>query len=131
MSKGFYQLVLYLNKKSKIKIGKKGEYLFPKGYYIYTGSAQNYLEARVKRHLRKDKSKFWHIDYLLPYCKILKVIANNEKQKEVETECRLNQSLLELKDARIVMKGFGSSDCRCPSHLVYFKKANPITLLYK
>lgn len=131
MSKGFYQLVLYLDRKSQIKIGKKGEHLFLKGYYIYTGSAQNGLEARVRRHLRKEKKKFWHIDYLLPYGKILKVIAYNEKKREVETECSLNQRLLRLKDARVVIKGFGSSDCRCPSHLVFFKKANPITLLYK
>lgn len=124
MSKGFYQLVFYLGEKSKIKIGKKGEHIFPNGYYIYTGSAQNGLEARVKRHLRKDKRKFWHIDYLLPYCKIRKVIAYHGKQKGIETECRLNQNLLKSKDAIVAMKGFGSSDCRCPAHLVHFSGAN-------
>ncbi len=127
MSKGLYQLVLYLDKKSRIKIGKKNECLFPKGYYIYTGSAQSGLEERVKRHLRGKKKNFWHIDYLLPYCKILKVIT----YKEVKTECRLNQRILKLKDAKIIMKGFGSSDCQCLSHLFFFKKANPITLFYK
>ncbi len=74
MSKGFYQLILYKDKESKIKIGKKGDANFPEGYYIYTGSALNGLEGRIKRHLRKHKEKFWHIDYLLPYCKILKVV---------------------------------------------------------
>jgi len=29
MSKGFYQLILYKDKESKIKIGKKGETNFP------------------------------------------------------------------------------------------------------
>lgn len=124
MTKGFYQLVLYLDRKSRIKIGKTCEYIFSKGYYIYTGSALNNLEGRIKRHLRNKKKKFWHIDYLLPYCKILKVITYNQILKKVGTECQLNKKLLEKKGAEIVMKGFGSSDCRCPVHLVYFSRTS-------
>jgi hypothetical protein len=47
MTRGCYQLFLYLDRKSRIRIGKKGEYDFPKGYYIYTGSALNGLEGRT------------------------------------------------------------------------------------
>jgi Uri superfamily endonuclease len=123
MTRGCYQLLLYLDRKSRIKIGKKGEYDFPKGYYIYTGSAQNGLEGRINRHLRKEKKNFWHIDYLLPHCKILKVILYHQSKKNAVTECELNKKLLKGKSSIVVVKGFGSSDCRCPSHLVYFTKS--------
>jgi len=122
MTRGCYQLLLYLDRKSRIKIGKKGEYDFPEGYYIYTGSAQNGLEGRINRHLRKEKKNFWHIDYLLPHCRILKIIQYNKMRKNSDEECELNKILLRRKDVKIVVKGFGSSDCRCPSHLGYFKR---------
>jgi len=131
MTKGLYQLVLYMDKRTQIEIGKKGEYIFPKGYYIYTGSAMNNLQGRIKRHRRNRKKKFWHIDYLLPYCKILKVITYNQTLKKVETECQMNKRLLKKKGAEILVKGFGSSDCRCPAHLVYFKLSYPLGLLEK
>jgi Uri superfamily endonuclease len=126
MTRGCYQLLLYLNRKSRIKIGKKGECDFPDGYYIYTGSALNGLEGRINRHLRKDKKNFWHIDYLLPHCKILKVIQYNQNHKNEATECELNKKLLRKKNSVVVVKRFGSSDCRCPSHLVYFKRLKAI-----
>ncbi len=123
MTRGCYQLLLYLKRKSRIKIGKKGEYDFPEGYYVYTGSAQNGLEPRIERHLRKEKKNFWHIDYLLPYCTILKVVEYNQNRKSAPSECQLNQKLFKKKNSVIVVKGFGSSDCQCPSHLVHFNKA--------
>ena len=123
MTRGYYQLLLYLDRKSRIKIGKKGGYDFPKGYYIYTGSALNGLEVRINRHLRKEKKNFWHIDYILPHCKILKIIQCNQNGKNAVTECELNKKLLKKKNSVVVVKGFGSSDCKCPSHLVYFNKS--------
>ncbi|HVP36917.1 MAG TPA: GIY-YIG nuclease family protein [Terriglobales bacterium] len=123
MTRGWYQLILQLDRNSRIKIGKKGEYDFPAGYYVYSGSALSGLEARINRHLRKEKKKFWHIDYLLPHCKILKVIQHNQNQKSIITECELNRKLLKKKSSAVAMKGFGSSDCKCPSHLVYFKNS--------
>ena len=126
MTRGCYQLLLYLNRNSRIKIGKKVECDFPEGYYIYTGSALNCLEGRINRHLRKEKKNFWHIDYLLPHCKILKVIQYNQNHKNEATECELNKKLLRKKNSVVVVKGFGSNDCLCPSHLVYFKRLKSI-----
>ncbi|MCJ7458603.1 MAG: GIY-YIG nuclease family protein [candidate division Zixibacteria bacterium] len=126
MTRGNYQLLLYLDRKSRIKIGKKGEHDFPEGHYVYTGSALNGLEGRINRHLRKEKKNFWHIDYLLPHCKILKVIQYNQNHKNMVAECDLNKELLRKKNCEVVVKGFGSSDCSCPSHLVYFKRLKAI-----
>ncbi len=93
--------------------------LFPKGFYIYTGSALNGLKARISRHRRKQKKKFWHIDYLLASknAKILEVIAIETDKR---LECRLNGIISSLPNPQFFAKGFGCSDCKCKSHLVYF-----------
>ncbi|MEK7822041.1 MAG: DUF123 domain-containing protein, partial [Planctomycetota bacterium] len=59
----------------------------------------------------------WHIDYLLPHAKILSIQVFKAPK---EWECRLSKRLARLEGAGIIMKGFGASDCRCPSHLYYF-----------
>jgi len=57
--------MIKVKKNIKQKIGKLGEIKFDKDNYIYVGSAQSGIEKRIKRHLKKRKKKFWHIDYLL------------------------------------------------------------------
>lgn len=116
MTKGAYQLHLRLDKNARIKIGKLGTFLFPAGRYVYTGSALNGLENRLRRHFRKRKKLRWHIDYLLRHARIesVSVVESNER-----IECELNRKVLNLPSARVIVKGFGSSDCRCPAHLVY------------
>jgi Uri superfamily endonuclease len=61
----------------------------------------------------------WHIDYLLPHAKILAIHAFKASK---EWECRLSKKLAGLEGARVIMEGFGSSDCGCTSHLYYFCK---------
>ena len=65
MLKGLYCLEIYNSKLQTLKVGKKYNIDFNRGYYIYIGSALNGIECRVSRHLRNDKKLFWHIDYLL------------------------------------------------------------------
>ena len=115
-SNGIYQLLIYLSRKKKIQVGKKGSFEFPRGYYLYTGSAKNGLKSRIKRHLRKGKKLFWHIDYLLRYGKIVDILLYPENKR---SECEINQRMLCQKNAKIIMPRFGSSDCRCETHLVY------------
>jgi Uri superfamily endonuclease len=126
MTKGIYQLLIYLPKNVSIVIGKKGEFRFPKGYYIYTGSAHNGLKKRVGRHLRKDKKHFWHIDYLLDFASIKKVYFFTNSKLE---ECALNVKMLKEPEAKIIMPKFGSSDCGCPAHLVFFEKMPKMKLI--
>jgi Uri superfamily endonuclease len=123
MDSGIYNLIILLLKDKTITIGKLGKFSFPKGYYVYTGSARKNLSSRIERHKRKDNKKLkWHIDYLLncKYAEIKNVrIYNNGKSDE----CSLNKKIMKLKSAEIIVKGFGSSDCKnsCPAHLIYFK----------
>ncbi len=108
-----YQLHIRLRKRRVLNIGRLGRFAFPAGLYIYTGSARTNLQARVQRHLSRDKKLRWHIDYLLadPYVCLVDVVLS------CEPECCLNQS---FRGTSIVW-GFGSSDCKngCGSHLKF------------
>ena len=114
---GCYQLLIHLPKTRRIRVGRLGIFKFPAGWYIYTGSAMNGVSARLARHLRKRKRLHWHIDYFLKHTKIVgikKCLTTKRK------ECSLNRILINCEGARVLVKNFGSSDCRCQTHLVYF-----------
>lgn len=113
MKKGIYVLVILISRNITINVGALGVVRFKKGFYAYVGSAQNHLEKRVERHFKKGKRKFWHIDYLLDddAAKILKVFYKEGVKSE---ECKIAK---EIGKEGMLIKGFGSSDCSCKSHL--------------
>ena len=117
-SKGTYTLLLWLAIPRCIRVGRLGVFEFPKGYYTYTGSAKRGLKARLHRHLHGAETKHWHIDYLRPYVRVLgwQCYAQNTLP-----ECRLNGLLAEW--GKVIVARFGSSDCRCPSHLLHYASA--------
>ncbi len=95
-----------------------GKVFFKKGNYIYIGSAKGCLETRLRRHLKKDKKSFWHIDYLLKNRRTqISKIWVIFKSIECETADVFNEE----HTCEIVKKGFGSSDCKCVTHLFYIK----------
>ncbi len=114
---GIYNLIISLSKKKEIKIGRLGTFIFPEGYYVYTGSAQNGLEKRINRHLSSNKKFHWHIDYLLSHAKVIKVLRYVGRKDE----CKLNNVTGQSAGATQIVKKFGSSDCNCVTHLYYFK----------
>jgi Uri superfamily endonuclease len=118
MDTGVYSLLIELKKNQKIRIGNLGKFEFPKGLYVYTGSALNGLKARIERHLKKKKKNFWHIDYLLSRrdAQIISILEIKTKQR---IECKLNETILKNLNGEVLVKKFGSSDCNCKSHLVY------------
>jgi Uri superfamily endonuclease len=111
--KGIYVLLISIDKNINVGIGKLGPLRFEKGLYAYVGSAQNNLQKRVRRHLGREKKKFWHIDFLLGnfHVKVLRVFYRNVGRFE---ECRIAK---ELGREGVAVPDFGSSDCRCESHL--------------
>ena len=123
MQKGIYQLLIRLPESVHIQIGKRGRFKFPKGYYIYTGSARNGLKGRINRHLRKEKKHFWHIDYLLDHASVTGVFALANARKD---ECSLSSDTLAMPGAEVIVPRFGSSDCRCPSHLAFFRRLKDV-----
>jgi len=97
-------------------VGRLGIFTFQPGVYIYTGSALGGFSQRLGRHLEGPaQGKFhWHVDYLSAWCeeKSFAVVPTDR-----HLECALNRAVAELESSRIAARGFGSSDCRCPSHL--------------
>jgi len=113
-------LIIDIKKNISPIIGTLGKINFKKGKYVYVGSAQNNLEKRIARHLKKKKRKFWHIDYLLAK-KNVKVINTYYKKAGKREECKI-ACLLALTEKPI--KNFGNGDCRCISHLFRIVKLN-------
>ena len=114
---GIYHLLLHLPKLAHIRVGRLGVCTFPRGWYVYTGSAMNGLEARVARHRRRRKKGHWHSDYLLRHAEIVEVVTVRTRRR---IECARSRRVLSLPGAQVVVKGFGASDCRCEAHLVHF-----------
>lgn len=106
-----YTLFIRVAGPIEIRVGRLGVFEFAAGEYVYSGSARKSVCARINRHLRADKKLRWHIDYLLaaPEVQITRV------RFSTITECQLVAAV----GGKVVVKGFGSSDCThgCGSHL--------------
>jgi len=105
-----YVLLIELENEKRIGIGKLGNIKFKKGFYVYAGSAEKNLTQRVERHYSREKKLHWHIDYLLESSEIIESYLSSMDECEIARE---------LSEDFSGIKGFGSSDCRCPSHLFY------------
>ncbi|MEM2856576.1 MAG: GIY-YIG nuclease family protein [Candidatus Nitrosocaldaceae archaeon] len=105
-----YLLIIKINDEHRIKIGSLGSIYFRKGYYLYIGSAKRGLMNRIDRHLKSSKRLHWHIDYLTTSYRPIKVFLS-----EID-ECTIASML----NANYINR-FGSSDCKCNSHLFYFR----------
>ena len=117
--KGSYILVIDLAESLSLEVGRLGTCHFPAGLYLYCGSAMNGLQGRIRRHLRQDKKLHWHIDRLTASARISEVwwLASAERW-----ECRWAEAIAR-KGGEAVARGFGSSDCRCPTHLLRLEDA--------
>ena len=103
-----------------LSVGELGKVDFKPGYYAYIGSAFGGLEKRVNRHLREEKKIHWHIDHLLIHARAVDVVAApSEERKECDVSNELAKGLPSI-------KGFGSSDCKCESHLFYSPDSNEL-----
>ena len=111
--KGSYILLIGLSEEQTIATGSLKAIYFPRGYYAYVGSALNGFRARLERHLRNDKKLHWHIDYLLQAASIGNIIICPTENR---VECIIAQALSRQFNS---IPGFGSSDCKCRSHLFF------------
>jgi Uri superfamily endonuclease len=76
--------------------------------------------GRVGRHFSSSKKLRWHIDYLLeeaePVAALL--VPGGEGM-----ECALGR-ILSVMEGSVPIKGFGSSDCPCGSHLYRIEESS-------
>lgn len=118
--RGVYVLVIETH--GKATIGRLGHQRFD-GIYLYVGSALGPGGfKRVERHRAvaqgHNKTRRWHIDYLLALGRLRGVFVIETSEKKLE--CALARGLARV--VQPVVKGFGSSDCRCATHLFYLGK---------
>jgi len=120
---GSYALALRLPSRRKIQVGKMGLVEFPRGHYIYFGSALGGLDARVARHFSIEKKLHWHADHLsaeVPWEQAWQ-LADGKRW-----ECVWAAAAIARDGVDVPAPGFGSSDCRCISHLVRVNSANEV-----
>jgi Uri superfamily endonuclease len=118
-AKGTYLLLIGLDRSTALTVGRLGTFSFDKGWYAYAGSAlgPGGLQARLARHARGQKRIHWHIDYLLGHARL---VQSWQLACPIRLECEWAAALLRLSEARVAVRHFGASDCRCPGHLIYW-----------
>ncbi len=112
---GGYVLVLLLDRGITVKPGKLGVIELPAGHYLYMGSALSGMAPRLTRHLRRRKKRHWHIDALTSVVRAHEIwwVATDAR-----LECDWTRVAVADPEATTPVPGFGSSDCRCNSHLI-------------
>jgi len=113
---GTYALLLGLREPALLKVGRLGRIRFDAPYYLYFGSAfgPGGIAARVKHHLEPVRRSHWHIDYLLQTAEVLAIWHTRDPAR---LECTWARAASALRGSSLVPR-FGSSDCRCRSHLL-------------
>lgn len=116
-SSGHYLLLARLPAASVLRIGARTA-PFAAGWYVYAGSAQGSggLAARLARHQRAEKRPHWHIDWLLAAAELTAIWVS---PGATGRECRWAAALV-ARGGRRQPARFGSSDCRCAGHVVWF-----------
>jgi Uri superfamily endonuclease len=109
-----YRLFLRIPEEQTITVGKLGTFLFTKGVYIYVGSAKKNIINRLERHIKKEKTNRWHIDYVRQYSDLLFYETFINKK-----ECDLVLETIRTFNGICPFRKLGSSDCLCFSHLIY------------
>lgn len=119
--KGVYVLIIKVKEPTEVQVKSLGVVDFTPGTWVYVGSAMGdgstSLENRLARHFRKEKTIYWHIDYLLDEAtEIMKAIWARSKD---HLECNVARSLALNTAFTAGPKGFGASDCRsrCIAHI--------------
>ncbi len=109
-----------------IDIGRRGALPLEPGHYVYVGSAfgPGGLAARIRRHLRTEKSLRWHIDYLRARTVFKGAWFSTDTRR---LEHRWAGILAGMRGMRPVPR-FGASDCGCATHLFHARRPPPLAV---
>ena len=120
-SRGTYVLIVCLDRDTVIQVGRLGQVTFPRGWYLYAGSAlgPGGLAARLARHRRDEKRPHWHVDHLLAHAAL---VGSWHVASPVRLECAWAEALRGMAGASVPAAGFGASDCRCETHLLHLAR---------
>jgi len=114
---GTYALFLFLEEGFTITVGSLGPHRFPRGAYVYAGSADRVLGHRLLRHARGVKRVHWHVDHLTvrEECQVVGAVTF---PPGTLGECGIVEALGRLTWVEVAPPGFGASDHGCRGHLV-------------
>lgn len=118
---GVYCLALRLDRGRRITVGRLGAFWFAEGWYLYVGSAlgPGGLRGRLRRYLRAERRRHWHVDHLLDHARVVQVLWAEWPER---LECDWAGVARAWPEVQVPVPGFGASDCRCPGHLVRLAK---------
>jgi Uri superfamily endonuclease len=118
---GTYALILKNDSAQVVTVGQLGPLILRPSWYVYLGSAlgPGGLAARVGRHIRPEKKRRWHIDYVRPHAELREVWFTHGIE---DRECQWAQAFAEMSKAELPFPRFGASDCRCASHLIWLPR---------
>ncbi len=133
---GVYMLVFHLAKATSITFDRKGtRHTFPKGWYLYAGSAcgPGGLHERLARHQRRiadGKNMHWNFDYFREHALLCELWYY--ETDDCRFEHHWAQTVADLKGATVPVPKFGASDCKanCPSHFFHLSE-HPSTAVFR
>jgi len=116
---GTYALVLLSHSEKDIQVGRLGRLQLRPGFYVYVGSAfgPGGLKSRISHHENITNQPRWHIDYLRAMTDPQEVWFTYDSFRR---EHQWAEILARGRRASTPLEGFGSSDCGCKSHLIFF-----------
>lgn len=119
---GTYVLLFLSSVRKRLTIGRLGFLDLEPGAYLYVGSAfgPGGLRARTGRHRTKNTVKRWHIDHLKPRIQLVEIWFTDDP---IHREHQWAGWFASKESLQVPLSGFGSSDCRCPSHLFHAARA--------
>ncbi len=118
---GTYALLIRAARPVTLRVGALGTVDIRRGIHVYVGSAHGPggLAARIRRHVARDKRVHWHVDHLTTRLPVIEVWwAPGERR----LEHAWSDAVAALPGARVSVPRFGSSDCRCATHLWWFAR---------
>lgn len=121
---GTYILAVRVHWETVLTVGGLGERVLAPGLYLYAGSAlgPGGLRARLGRHAGFSRSPHWHIDHLTNASSPVEAWLHEGRER---LEHEWAGALSSCGWACGALPGFGSSDCRCPTHLFVSSVMSP------
>ncbi len=117
---GTYALILKSKEYKEVEVGKLGKVCLHEGYYVYVDSAfgSDGIRSRVGHHMNTNDYVHGHVDYIKKETELVEVWYTYSTEIY---EHLWSNTLLLCHGASVPYPSFGSSDCDCISHLVFFK----------
>lgn len=127
---GTYVVVYHLPAARAIRVGRLGKVELSAGFFSYVGSAlgSGGLPARLRHHLGRPARPHWHVDYLR---RVARPVEAWVCAQPIRREHDWAHLLSRVRCVVPVIEGFGTSDCRCSTHLFHWAQVPSIAVFQR